>query len=164
MAIAPRTKSVAYHSPTRSPKEREKSKTGMSPQHVTNTPDRVKKLLRVRSIDFVPQPAHQHIDEVGLGIEAVLPYAREDHRLRDDFASVPHEVFEQGKLSWSEIDSLTLPCDSSRQQIERQLVDRQRCRLGCSRCAADQGLHAGKELGERKRFGQVVVPARLEST
>src|SRR5262245_2417809 len=109
MAIAPRTKSVAYHSPTRSPKERDKDETCISPQHVTNTANRVKKLLRKPSIDLVPQPAHQHIDDIGLGIKAVLPHVRQDHRLRDHFASVAHEIFEQGKLSRTEIDRLTLP-------------------------------------------------------
>ena len=53
--------------------------------------------------------------------------------------------------------------DAARQQIEHEIVDRQRRRLGRARGAADQRLHAREQFGERERLGQVVVAAGLQA-
>ena len=123
----------------------------------------MQQLLLERPIDLLAQPAHQHVDDVGLRVEVVFPDVRQDHRLRDDLAGVAHQVLEQRELARPQIDRLAAARHAARQQVEHQIVDRQRRRLGRARGAAHQRLHAGQQLGERERLGQVVVAAGLQA-
>src|SRR6476469_4788676 len=111
IAIAPSTNSVAYHSAMRRPKVpanaglwRPRSAT----EHVPDAADRVQQLLLERTIDLLAQAAHEHVDDVGLGIEVVLPHVRQNHRLRNDSSGVAHQVLEQRELAGTKVD-----CDAA---------------------------------------------------
>ena len=78
-------------------------------------------------------------------------------------AGVAHQVFEQRELARPQVDRLPAARHAPRQQVQHQVVDRQRRRLGRARRAADQRLHAREQLGERERLGQVVVAAGLQA-
>src|SRR5688500_11630374 len=53
----------------------------------------------VVGIDLAAQPVDEHIDDVRLRIETVIPNVLQDHRLGDDAARVAHEIFEQGEFA-----------------------------------------------------------------
>src|SRR5687767_1571978 len=114
MAIAAKTKSVAYHVARRRP-----NTAGLALfEDIPDAPDGSQELAIERPIELLAQAAHQHVDNVGLRIEAVVPHVRQDHRLRDDFADVAHEVLEQRELARPELDGGARACDFSRQEIE----------------------------------------------
>ena len=104
--MEPTTNSVAYHSAMRRP-------NALRTEHVTHAADRVNELLFEWAIDLLAQPADQHVDDVGLGIEVLLPDMREDHRLRHDAACVAHQVFEERKLARPELDGRSSARDFS---------------------------------------------------
>src|SRR2546430_16153733 len=64
------------------------------------------RLVRVR---FAAQTVHQHVQYVGLGIEAVIEDVFEDHRFCDRPIGVAHEVFEQRELARLQLDALCAP-------------------------------------------------------
>src|SRR5262245_52818615 len=100
MAIAPAMNSVAYHSPSLRPKNKGR---GLS-EDIADATDGVQELDVERTIDLVAQAAHEHVDNVRLGIERVLPHMRQNHRLRYDLPGVSHQVFEQRELTRAQID------------------------------------------------------------
>src|SRR5256885_846638 len=102
IAIDPTTNSVAYQSASRNPNAR--VKRGSRAEDIPDTADRLQQLFLERPIDLLAQAAHEHVDDVRLRIEAVLPDVREDHRLRDDFAGVAHQVLQKGELPRPQID------------------------------------------------------------
>src|SRR5215467_731486 len=103
IASDPRTNSVAYQTPSRSPYTgRRVSRSGAD--DIPHTPHGVQQLLLEAAIDLLAQPAHEHVDDVRLRIEVVVPDVRQDHRLRDDLVDVPQEVFEQRELPRPEVD------------------------------------------------------------
>src|SRR5439155_1468100 len=90
IAMAPETNRVAYHNANRRPKVRVNAGTDgpslplfSGPEDIAHASHRVQQLFLERPIDLLAQPAHQHVDDVGLRVEVVLPHVRQDHRLRD---------------------------------------------------------------------------------
>src|SRR5437660_2068482 len=123
----------------------------------------VQQLGLERLVDLLAQPADEHVDDVRLRIEVVLPHVREDHRLRDDTAGVAHQVFEERELARADVDDLAGARHAPRQQIEDQVRDGQRRRLRRAGSAAHERLHAREQLGERERLGEVIVAAGLQA-
>src|SRR5829696_1171007 len=118
MAIAAATNSVAYQVARRRPKT-----TGRTlSEDITDAPDRAQELVVERPIDLFAQTAHQHVDDVGLRIEGVVPYVRQDHRLGDDLGRIAHQVLEQRELARPELDLRAAARHLPRQQIERQVA------------------------------------------
>src|SRR5437667_12480397 len=93
MRAVPRTNSVAYHSPSRRPKP-----LARSSKDIADTTHRLQQLSLEWTIDLVPEPADQDVDDVRLRIEVVIPDVRQNHRLRDDLSRVAHQVLEKGRL------------------------------------------------------------------
>src|SRR3989442_15881490 len=163
--MAPMTNRVAYQTARRNPNAPEKWGRELSSpaEDIPNTPDRVQKFPLKWAIDFFPQPAHEHVDDVRLRIEVVFPHVRQDHSLRDDLTGIAHQVLEQREFARPQIDRLAISRDAARQKIEYQILDRQRGRLGRAAGSPHERLHASEELCESKRFGQVIVAACLQA-
>src|SRR5579871_4914996 len=73
-------------------------------EDIPHSPDRVQQLLLEPLVDLLPQTADQHVDDVRLRIEVVVPHVRQDHRLRYDLAGVPHQILEQRELARPQLD------------------------------------------------------------
>src|SRR5262245_29846778 len=88
----PATKSAEYHSVRNSGR-------GYLPEDIADPADGLQQLPLEWPIDLVAQAADQHVDNVGLRIEVVLPHVRENHRFRDDLPGVAHQELEQRELT-----------------------------------------------------------------
>ena len=88
---------------------------------------------------------------------------RQDHRLRHDAAWVAHQVFEQRELARPQVEHLAAARHAPRQQIERDVVDREGRRFGGACGAPHQRLHPREQLREREGLRQVVVAAGLQA-
>ena len=108
-------------------------------------------------------PEDEHVDDVGAGIERVVPHVRQDHRLGHDAAGVAHQVLEQRELAGPEFDGAALSGRNPADQVEAQVADGQLVlhrRLGGP---ADQRVHARQQFGKCERLGEVVVAAGHEA-
>jgi hypothetical protein len=123
----------------------------------------MQELLVERPVDLLAQPAHQHVNDVGLRIEAVFPHVRQNHRLRHDAAGVANQVFEQRELPRPQVQRFPSAGDAPRQQIQHQVLNRQRRRFRRAGRATNQRLDPGQQFGECERFGEVVVAASLKA-
>src|SRR4051794_29332218 len=89
IASEPAMKRVAYQTPRRSPYAGTGDSRSPS-DDITHAPHRVQQLFLEAAIDLLAEAADEHVDDIGLRIEAVVPHVRQDHRLRDDLPGVPH--------------------------------------------------------------------------
>ena len=114
-------------------------------------------------VDLLAQPEHEHVDDVGLRIEAVIPDVRQDHRLRHHPAGVAHQVFEQRELA-RRAARCRAPAarDPARQQVERQIADGQVRRLGAPVARRISAWTRASSSAKGERLGQVVVAAGLQ--
>src|SRR6185295_7405121 len=112
MTRDPATKSVEYHSVRNSGR-------GYLPEDITHAANRLQQLFLERPIDLVAQAADEHVNNIGLRIEVVLPDVRENHRFGDDLPGIAHQKLEQRELAWTKIDRLVRADNLSGQQIER---------------------------------------------
>src|SRR5262245_39032521 len=111
-------------------------------EYIPHASNGLQELFLEGTIDFVAQSAHEHVDDVGLRVEVVLPDVREDHRLGYDLARIAHEVLEECEFTRPQVNRLIPTGDLARQEIERQISDAQRCRLRRTAGTADGRLHA----------------------
>ena len=95
-------KRVAYQIASLRPKR--PARSDRSADDIPDTPHGLQELPLERLVDLVAQPAHEHVDDVGLRVKAVLPHVGQDHGLRDDLARVPEQVLEQGEFLVREVD------------------------------------------------------------
>src|SRR5215470_15085480 len=116
----------------------------------------------VRLVDLVPQPAHVHIDKVGLRHDFVVPDFLEQHRARQQLVFATHHVFEQAKLARKKLDHTIVPFGGAREEIKLERTDFQR-RLAALRGPAKQRLNPRDQLDDGKRLGQIVVAATAQA-
>ncbi len=55
------------------------------------------------------QPAYVNINDIGLGVEMIIPDVFQKHRSGDHLPAVPHQVFEQAKLPRLQVNGLVGP-------------------------------------------------------
>ena len=92
---------------------------------ITHAPYGMDQLLWKVPVHPVSEPAYQDIDNIGLGVEMVVPNMFQDHGFGNNPVGVSHQVFEQGKLTRLKIDVLAGTNDFSLEKIDRQVPNYQ---------------------------------------
>src|SRR6476619_2867760 len=133
-------------------------------EYIAHAPHRLDHLVVEVAIDLLAQTVDEDVDDIGAGVEAVVPDVRQDHRLRDHASGIPHQVLEQRKLARAQLDLAPAPDRAARAEVEGEIAGGELGRGGRRRGAANQRLHAGEQLSEGERFDQVVIAAGLESS
>ena len=72
-------------------------------------------------------------------------------------------TIEQREFTRPQVERLRAALHLARQQVEREIADRQPRRLGGTGGAPDQRLDAREQLGKGERLGQVIVAAGLQA-
>src|SRR5262245_34281677 len=67
--------------------------------HVSRAANRMQQCLGKTFINLRTQPRDVHIDDVGLGIEMVIPHVLQQHCAGHNLSGMLHEVFEQAELA-----------------------------------------------------------------
>src|SRR5215213_10153131 len=114
-----------------------------------------------RGIYLVAEVAHVHVDDVGGGVEVVVPDGREDLLPGEDLPAVAHEVLEQGELPAGELYLLVFAPGVTREEVYPDVVGLYLRRFGLAG-AAGQRADAREQLLEHEGLGQVVVCPRVE--
>src|SRR5581483_6895801 len=130
---------------------------------IADSPEGMDHLDRKITIDLAAQAVDQDVDDVGLGIEVIIPDMLQDHRLRDGSAGVSHQIVEQGELFRLKLDLPSAAGDLPREEVELQLPHGQTGRLlDRPGGAADQRLQTGQQLREGEWFDEVDVSSGLK--
>ncbi len=87
-------------------------------------------------INLSPEPSDGHIDHIGITVKIDVPDLFRNEGAREDFARVPQEKGEQGKLLRGQIEFGTTALSPVPQQVNLQIGQVQN--LGLARRAAPQ--------------------------
>src|SRR5690606_15003291 len=120
--------------------------------HVAGAADGVQQGRGVALVDLGAQPRHVHVDDVGLGVEMVVPDVLQQHGAGDHLAGVLHQILEQPELARLQLDGLAVALHGAAEAVELQaphLVTGGG--LGGAR-AAGQHLDAGEQFGKGVGF------------
>ena len=63
-------------------------------QHIPATANGMDQFFGSASIDFIPEVVHIDIDDVGEGIEVLIPHVFGDHGSGEHSAGMAHQIFE----------------------------------------------------------------------
>jgi hypothetical protein len=110
------------------------------------------------------QSADMCFNDVGLGIEMEVPDCFQQHRASDDPIGVAHELCKQLELARLQINRIAAVRDRSLEQIQFDPTRTQQRRGIRQRRTPDEGIHAGRQLRERKRLYQIVITASIQSS
>ena len=102
------------------------------------------------------------VDDIGLGVEMVVPYMFEQHRPGDHPSGAAHQAFEKLELAPLQVDLAAGAGDPARQQIHFEIAHPQHGLLRRRRAAPEQRVDPRAQLGERERLHQIVVGAGPE--
>jgi len=117
----------------------------------------------VADVEGLPQPAHVHVDHVGLRVEVQVPDAFEQHGARHDLARMPHQVLEQAELASREVHGPAAAGHLAPDEVHLQVRHLEAGR-GLGRCGTPrQHLDACEQLGEGERLREVVVTAGAQA-
>ena len=101
-----------------------------------------------------------HVDDVGLGIEMMVPDLFQQHGARDDMPGMPHQIFEQAELARQQVDRLARPRHAARDQVHFEIGDLE---PGLGAAAAGQRLEPRQKLGEGEGLAEIIVAARAQA-
>ena len=113
-------------------------------------------LRLARRVDLAPQLADVDVDEIGAGVEAVVPHAFEQDRPRHDLPRVADEEFEELELARDEVEVAARASRLAIEKVDLEILEAQHGLLAVGG-APRQNLDAGAELGRKERLRQVVV-------
>src|SRR5574337_1095924 len=80
-------------------------------QHIPATANGMDQFLGSASIDLIPKVVDIDIDDVGEGVEVLIPHVFGDHGPGEYTAAMAHQIFEQRVLFQRQIDALPPPGD-----------------------------------------------------
>src|SRR5271154_1941844 len=89
--------------------------------HVSCPAHRMQKWLRESLVYLRAQPRDMHIDDIGLGVEMIVPDVFQQQGPGHDLAGVLHEVFEQPEFARLERDLPAAANDPMRQPVELEI-------------------------------------------
>ena len=92
----------------------------MGTEDVADTADGFE--ARVVGVDLGAETGDDDVDDVGLGIEAVVPDVFENHGLADGAAGVAEQEGEERKFAGLQIDGLAGASDFARDEVERDVT------------------------------------------
>ena len=99
------------------------------------------------AIDLAAQPAHVDVDDVGLGIEVVIPHRLQQHGAGDYLAGVAHQVLQQPELAGLELDGPSCTLHAAGKEVHLQVRDdepsHRRRGAGTGVASPDQRLEPG---------------------
>ena len=127
-------------------------------EHVPGLPNGLDQ-RRAIGVELAAQVAHVGLDDVRVAAEVVPPDVLEDLALREHAAWVEHEEAKEVELGRREVDVLVAAEDLVAPLVEHEVAQAQHVAGQVAGGAAQDGLHAGDDLGEAERLGDVVVAA-----
>ena len=89
----------------------------MGTDHVSGAAHRLQHGFGESLVDLGAQAGNMDVDDIGLGIEMIIPDILQKHGAGDDVTSIAHQIFKQLELAGLEKNRLPGAGDGSRQKI-----------------------------------------------
>src|ERR1700730_11016972 len=115
-AKTPATKSVQRKVTVR-------TKSGRGTEDKSHAADAVDHRRFMLGIDLVAQPAHMHVDEVGLRDEFVFPHLFEQHGTRQRLVLAAHHILEQAEFPRQQLNGAIAAPGGALDEIELERPD-----------------------------------------
>src|SRR6185295_3840902 len=93
-------------------------------QHVARAANRVQQRPFEAVLELAPQSADVDVNDVGAGVEMIVPHLLEEHGAGDDAAFVAGEIFEQQIFARLQFDLPAAAPDRPRQRVDFEVADR----------------------------------------
>src|SRR4051794_38634129 len=97
------------------------SRSSALAQHIADTAHGMEQRLAAAVVDLLAKPADVHVDDVGAGVEVIVPHFFEHHRPRDDLPLVAQQQLEQAELARLKVDAAAAPLNTARQQVHGEI-------------------------------------------
>ena len=131
-------------------------------QRVARAPDGLEPHAAARLVQLAPQPADVHVDDVGEGVELVVPRVVEDPVAAEDLVRVQQEEPQQAELLGAQHEQLAAVPGHPRRRVEAERPQRQDGRQRALR-PAQKRADARQQFFEGERLDQVVVGAGVQA-
>src|SRR5262245_61392214 len=92
-------------------------------QSITFAAPRAQQFRRLALVYFAPQSLHVNLDQIGEGIEALVPYVFGDLGAADNLASPPRQVFEERVFFRGQLDQTATAPDLARSRVNAEVGD-----------------------------------------
>src|SRR5512146_1016535 len=131
-------------------------------EYVADTAHGMDQLAVERIVYLGAQPAHVHLDHIGVAVEVDIPDFLRDQRPREDLARASQQQREKLEFLWREIEGFSGACHAVPDGVELEVGHLERgSRLRPA--AAQDGAQPREELRERERLDEIVVGTELET-
>jgi hypothetical protein len=141
----PKTAAVKIRKTTAKTEVRRKLR---EPKRIADTAYRMEKLRVEVFVDLIPEPMHQHVYHIRLGIEMVVPHVFHDHGLGNHLTGVSHKILEERKLPRLQLYRGITAGNFPSHVVQAKVPDFEHGRGGLGLGTANEGLHPHQELGE----------------
>ena len=131
-------------------------------EQIARTAHGADQLFAKRRVDLGAQSVHQNIERGRPNGTILAPDALDERLPGNAFAGPAHQACEQQKLTPGQVDALILAGDRVPGRIEDNIADSDPA-VAFFPMAPGDGLQARNQFRKRKRFGKVVVRARVET-
>src|SRR5207253_411620 len=131
-------------------------------EHVTYPAYRVQQLQLPAGVDFFPQVVDVDVNDVGRGIEIIIPHVLSEPGSGEHTARVAHKIVEEGELSGRQLDGCTTTGHRTSSRVQSEIGDLQHGRLDRG-TPSEQSADTRDQFLERERLGKVIVGAGIEA-
>src|SRR5258705_7569875 len=139
-----------------------RAKSGRGTENESDAADTMNHRWLLRVVDLVTQPAHMHVNEVGLRDEFVLPHLFEQHGSRQRLVLAAHHILEQAEFPRQQLDGAVAALCRTLDEIELERPDL-KFRLEGGGRTPQQGFDPRDQLDESERLGEIIIPSRPPS-
>src|SRR5258708_23882177 len=139
-----------------------RAKSGRGTENESDAADTMNHRWLLRVVDLVTQPAHMHVDEVGLRNEFVLPHLFEQHGSRQRLVLAAHHILEQTEFPRQQLDGAVAALGRTLDEIELERPDL-KFRLAGGGRTPQQGFDPRDQLDEIERLGKIIIASRAQS-
>ncbi len=103
------------------------------------------------------------VDQIGAGIEFIVPDGLINHRSRQELAGIAEEIFQQAEFALGDIEDAIVACDAPVQQIHADGADAEDRLQRLAARPADQRFDARHQLDQGERLDQIIVAAGAQA-
>src|SRR5712671_1951345 len=139
-----------------------RTKSGRGTEDKSYAADAMDHRRLVLIVDLVPQPAHMHVDEVGLWDELVFPHLFEQHCARQRLVLATHHILEQAEFPRQQLNGAVAALCRTLDEIELERPDLE-FRLEAGGRAPQQRFDPCDQLHEIERLGEIIIASRAQS-
>src|SRR5262249_53507745 len=117
---------------------------------------RVQQLRLPAGVDFLSQVVDVDLNDIGRGIEIIIPHVLGITGSGKDAARVAHKIVEERELAGGQLNGFATTRHRTPRRVQDEVGDLQHGRLDRG-TPSEQGADTRDQFLERKRFGEVIV-------